>query len=111
MGAVLLWGRVAHAEVVERYSHQFTGSDLGLRLRAQFGRLLALRDDGELTGPACRVHGIPAVHERYLESLAREHGVQLRIRRPARDRGGAGSSLRRLEKGLIRSYLDGTLGG
>lgn len=87
MGAVLLWGRLTHGEVVENYSNRLTGLDLGLRLRAQFGRVLALRDDGEVTEAAARVHGVPAVRERYLESSAREHGAQVRIRAPAREPG------------------------
>lgn len=83
MGAVLLWGRVSYAEVVERYSHRLTGMNLGLRLRAQYARIVALRDDGEPAGPASRLHHIPAVPERYLEAVAREHGRQVRI--PALD--------------------------
>lgn len=111
MGAVLLWGRVNYAEVVHRYSDKLAGSDLGLRFRAQFGRVLALREDVEVTGSAARVHGIPAVREHYLESFAREHGAQVRIRRPARDPGSRGIELLgRLEQGLIRNYLDGGFG-
>ena len=82
MGAVLLWGRVTYAEVVERYSRRLAGMHLGLRLRAQHARILALRDDGEPSGPASRLYRIPAVPERYLEAVAREHGRQLRIPAP-----------------------------
>lgn len=83
MGAVLLWGRVAYAQVVDRYERKLRGVNLGLRLRAQYGRLLALRDDGELTDQASRLRQIPAVSERHLEAVAREHGRQLRL--PAMD--------------------------
>lgn len=79
MGAVLLWGRVAYAQVVDRYERKLRGVDLGLRLRAQYGRILALRDDRELTDQACRLRQIPAVSERYLEAVAREHGRQVRL--------------------------------
>ena len=82
MGAVLLWGRVSCAEVVERYSQRLAGMTLGLRLRAQYARILALRDDGESTRPVCRLHSIPAVPARYLEAVAREHGRQVRIPAP-----------------------------
>lgn len=109
LGAVLLWGHLVHAEVADRYANRLSGSDLGLCFRAQFGRILALRDDGEVTEPACLAHGIPAVQERYLESFAREHGAQVRIRRPARD-AGRNPLLRRLEEGLTKGYLDGSLG-
>lgn len=84
LGAVLLWGHVVYGEVTDWYPNR-AGSDLGLRFRAEFGKVLALQDDGsEATTHACRVHGIPAIREDYLESFAREHGEQLR--RPARDR-------------------------
>lgn len=109
LGAVLLWGHLIRAEVADCYANRLSGSDLGLRFRAQFGRVLALRDDGQVTELACLAHGIPAVQERYLESFAREHGAQVRTRRPARD-AGRNPPLRRLEEGLIRGYLDGSLG-
>ena len=82
MGAVLLWGCVTHAEVVERCACRLPGMTLGLRLRAQFGRVLALRDDGEVTRLASRLSNVPAVPERYLEAVAREHGRQLRLPAP-----------------------------
>ena len=111
LGAVLLWGRMNYGEVVQRYSDKLAGSDLGLRLRAQFGRVLALRDDGPVTEPAARVHEIPAVREHYLESFAREHGAQVRVRAAARDPGGSNRERRgRLEEGLVRSYLAGGFG-
>jgi hypothetical protein len=111
LGAVLLWGRVNYDEVVERHSDLLAGSDLGLRLRAQFGRVLDLRDDGAVTESAARVHEIPAVREDYLESFAREHGAQVRVCAPARDPGGPDRERRgRLEEGLVRSYLAGGFG-
>ena len=82
MGAVLLWGRVTYAEVVGRYGQRLLGMTLGLRLRAQCGRILALRDDGEVTRLASRLYNVPAVPERYLEAVAREHGRQLRVPAP-----------------------------
>lgn len=82
MGAVLLWGCVTHAEVVERYAGRLAGMTLGLRLRAQFGRVLALRDDGEVTRLASRLYNVPEVPQRYLEAVAREHGRQLRLPAP-----------------------------
>lgn len=79
LGAVLLWGRVAYAQVVDHYERELGGADLGLRFRAQFGRVLALRDDRELTDQACHLRQIPAVSGRYLEAVAREHWQQVRL--------------------------------
>ena len=77
LGVVLLWGHLIYGEVADHYPSSPPGSDLGLRFRAQFGRVLALRDDGEANAFACRAYGVPAIREHYLESFAKEHGDRL----------------------------------
>lgn len=72
LGAVRLWGRIRVGDVKE--AHVPRGA---MRLRAQFGQVLALRAEDPHAARVGRATGLPIVSESYLEAFAREWGRQL----------------------------------
>jgi hypothetical protein len=73
-GAVLMWGEVMVGRVRDTRKQLVQP---GLRYRARFAKVLALRAD-ELGERVAGATALQLVDERYLEAFARERGEQLR---------------------------------
>ena len=75
LGAVLLWGRVMVGDV----NADKRLPEPGLRYRAEFGQVLAIRMEDEWSYELSEKFGIPRAAERYLEAFAKEQGEHLEV--------------------------------
>jgi hypothetical protein len=76
VGAVQLWGSRERPVIVGELRPDWRGR-AGLQYRAPYARIIALADGAGRAAEIGRALGVPVVRDDYLESYAREHGVQL----------------------------------
>jgi hypothetical protein len=86
VGAVQLWGSRGRPVIVGEVRTDWRGRG-GLQYRAPYARIIALADGPGRAAEIGRALGVPVVRDDYLESYAREHGVQLHPPTPAGEGG------------------------